>query len=165
MKRYSIVAMVLLLTTFHKLSAQVPKNSDLFLRLKTQDSIFFERIFNRCDLNYLEEAIAPDLKFYHDKSGIQNRDIFIENTKKYICGDTVHKPIRKVDVNSLEVFPMYDNNVLYGAVQTGIHHFYIREKNKPDVITGSAKFIHLYLLVNEKWILKEVISFDHQPAK
>ncbi len=165
MRRYSVVAMALLLTTFHKLSAQVPKDSDLFRRLKTQDSVFFERIFNRCDLNYLEQAIAPDLKFYHDKSGIQNREIFIENTKKYICGDTVHKPIRKVDVNSLEVFPMYDNNVLYGAVQTGIHHFYIREKNKPDVITGSARFIHLYLLVNEKWILKEVISFDHQPAK
>ena len=160
----------LLLTTISLLissfvTAQVSKDSDLFRRLKTQDSVFFERIFNRCDLNYLEEAIAPDLKFYHDKSGIQNRDIFVENTKKYICGDTVHKPIRKVDINSLEVFPMYDNNVLYGAVQTGIHHFYIREKNKPDVLTGSAKFIHLYLLINEKWILKEVISFDHQPAK
>lgn len=165
MKNYIVSIFVLLLFTHHNAFGQIPKDSDLFRRLKTQDSVFFERIFNRCDLNYLEEAIAPDLKFYHDKSGIQNRDIFVENTQKYICGDTVHKPIRKVDINSLEVFPMYDNNVLYGAVQTGIHHFYIREKNKPDVLTGSAKFIHLYLLVNEKWILKEVISFDHQPAK
>ena len=165
MKKHPIAVLVLLVIGYQNAIAQVPKNSDLFLRLKTQDSVFFERIFNRCDLNYLEEAIAPDLKFYHDKSGIQNREIFIENTKKYICGDTVHKPIRKVDTNSLEVFPMYNNQVLYGAVQTGIHHFYIREKNKPDVITGSARFIHLYLLVNEKWILKEVISFDHQPEK
>lgn len=165
MKTYSVLLTTITLLISSIVTAQVPKNSDLFRRLKTQDSVFFERIFNRCDLNYLEEAIAPDLKFYHDKSGIQNRDIFVENTKKYICGDTVHKPIRKVDINSLEVFPMYDNNVLYGAVQTGIHHFYIREKNKTDVLTGSAKFIHLYLLVNEKWILKEVISFDHQPAK
>jgi hypothetical protein len=162
MKKHSIIILILLLSVHSKLTGQVPKDSELFLSLKFQDSIFFDRSFNRCEINYLENAIDKDLTFYHDKSGIQNRDKFIENTKKYICGDTVKKPIRKVEEQSLEVFPMYNNNVLYGAVQTGIHNFYIREKNKEDVLTSRAKFIHLYLLVNGKWILKEVISFDHQ---
>lgn len=165
MKKQPIVYLVMLLFTYTNADSQVARDSELFRRLKTQDSIFFERVFNRCDMSYLEKAIAPDLRFYHDKSGIQNREIFIENTRKYICGDTLHKPIRKVEEQSLEVFPMYNNNELYGVVQTGVHHFYIREKNKPDVLTGSAKFIHLYLLVNDKWILKEVISFDHQSSK
>lgn len=140
---------------------QVAKNSALFLTLKKQDSIFFERSFNLCDLQYVKNAVHKDLMFYHDRSGIQNRAIFLANTKKYICGDTIRKPIRKVEEESLEVFPMYNNAILYGAIQTGIHDFYIREKNKPDVHTSRAKFTHLYLFENGKWLLKEVFSFDH----
>ena len=143
---------------------QVAKDSELFLALKKQDSIFFERGFNQCDMAYLESAMHKDLMFYHDKSGIQNRAKFFENTKKYICGDVTKKPISKVEEQTLEVFPMYDNNVLYGVIQTGIHDFYIREPNKADVLTGKAKFTHLYLLENGKWLLKEVFSFDHQSA-
>ena len=147
-------------------NGQVAKNSEIFLTLKKQDSIFFERSFNLCDLEYLKTAVDKDLMFYHDQSGIQNRNIFIENTKKYICGDTTRKPIRKVEEESLEVFPMYNNGVLYGAIQSGIHDFYIREKDKVDVHTSRAKFTHLYLLENGNWLLKEVLSFDHnQPSK
>lgn len=161
MKKYfSSIALFLVICTVS--NAQVAKDSELFKTLKAHDSIFFERSFNQCDLNYLENAIHNDLTFYHDKGGIQNKKEFIAAVKKNICGNTVKKPIRKADAASLEVFPMYKNNVLYGVVQTGVHHFYIREKDKEDVYSGKAKFIHLYLLIKDKWILKEVISFDHQ---
>ena len=147
-------------------NGQVAKNSDIFLTLKKQDSIFFERSFNLCDLEYLNKATHKDLIFYHDQSGIQNREAFLENTKKYICSDFSKKPIRKVVEESLEVFPMYNNGILYGAIQTGIHDFYIRETNKADLHTSRAKFTHLYLLENGKWLLKEVLSFDHnEPSK
>jgi len=145
----------------HAANGQVAKNSELFLALKQQDSIFFERCFNLCDFEFLNKSIHKDLVFYHDQGGIQDRAVFIENTKKYICGDTIKKPIRKVVVESLEVFPLYDQGVLYGAIQSGIHNFYIREKNKADIPTSTAKFIHLYLLENGNWLLKEVMSFDH----
>ena len=141
--------------------AQTDKKSDLINNLKKQDSLFFKRGFNQCDLDYLKNHIAIDLKFYHDQSGIESRDICIENTKKYICGDTTKKPIRKVVEESLEVFPMCNNGVLYGAIKSGIHDFYIREKNKADIRTSRAKFTHLYLLENGIWLLKEVLSFDH----
>jgi len=162
MKKYYNLTVAFLLIVCCNLIGQVSKKSELFLQLKLQDSIFFDRSFNKCDINYLKSAIDTGLTFYHDKSGIQNRAIFLENTMKYICGDTLRKPIRKVDEQSLEVYPMYNDNVLYGAVQTGIHSFYIREKNKADVLTSKAKFIHLYLLKDGKWLLKEVLSFDHQ---
>lgn len=100
--------------------------------------------------------------FYHDKSGMQNKAVFLENTRKYICGDSNKKPIRKVVEESLEVYPLYNNGVLYGVIQTGIHDFFIREKNKLDIHTGRAKFTHLYVLENDKWLLKEVFSFDHK---
>lgn len=60
------------------------------------------------------------------------------------------------------MYPLYSEGKLYGVVQTGIHDFYLREANKPDVFTAEAKFTHVYLLINNEWILKEVLSFDHK---
>ena len=56
---------------------------------------------------------------------------------------------------------MHNNGVLFGAIQSGIHDFYIREKGTADFHTSRAKFTHLYLLENGNWLLKEVLSFDH----
>ena len=160
------LSLLILLFSLNIANGQVAKNSDIFITLKKLDSIFFERSFNLCDLEFLNKAIHKDLIFYHDQSGIQTRNVFFENTKKYICGDTLKKPIRKVEEESLEVFPMYDNGILYGAIQTGIHDFYIRERNKAEVHTSRAKFTHLYLLEDKQWLLKEVLSFDHhEPSK
>lgn len=144
------------------LFGQVSAESELFISLKAQDSIFFERGFNQCDLEYLESVVADDLRFYHDQSGVQDRKVFFENTKKYICGSSDQKPIRKVEESSLVVYPLYQNGNLYGAIQHGEHHFYIREKGKEDVYTSSAKFTHVWLLENEVWKLSEVLSYDHR---
>jgi len=161
MTKNIIFTVIVCVIYFHNLNAQVNIDSPLFIELKKQDSTFFERSFNQCDLEYLEKAIHKDLIFYHDQSGIQNREKFIENTKKYICSDPNKKPIRKVEEQSLEVFPLYNNGILYGAIQRGIHNFYIREPNKEDIQTSRAKFTHLYVLENRNWLLKEVLSFDH----
>lgn len=142
--------------------AQTDKNSDLFIELKKQDSIFFERGFNQCDLDYLESHIAEDLKFYHDQSGFQDKNAFFENTQKYICSNSEQKPIRNVDTNSLEVFPLFNNGKIYGAIQKGVHQFYLRENGKEDVWTSTAKFTHIWILENEIWKLSEVLSYDHQ---
>jgi len=166
MTKNIIFTAIVCIICFHNLNAQINVDSPLFIELKKQDSVFFERSFNQCDLEYLDKAIHKDLIFYHDQSGIQKRNDFIENTKKYICSDPNKKPIRKVEKQSLEVFPLYNNGVLYGAIQRGIHNFYIREPNKEDIQTSRAKFTHLYLLENENWLLKEVLSFDHNaPVK
>lgn len=152
---------LLLLVGIQSLQGQIRKDSELFSELKIQDSIFFEQAFNQCNLEYLDKVIHKDLNFYHDQGGIQDKVALIENTKKNICSDPNKKPIRKVIEQSLEVFPLYDNGVLYGAIHRGDHNFYIRESNKEDIHTSGAKFTNLYLLKNGKWILKEVLSFDH----
>lgn len=161
-----LLTAILVFLTYSFAYSQESKDSQLFLNLKKQDSIFFERGFNQCDFDFLNQAIHKDLMFYHDKSGIQTRETFLENTRKYICSNINKKPIRKVEEKSLVVFPMYNNGVLYGAIQHGNHNFFIREKNKVDVQTGAAKFTHLYLLENGNWILREVFSYDHkEPMK
>lgn len=141
--------------------AQPDKRSPLFLELKQQDSLFFERSFNQCDIAYLESRMAQDLKFYHDQSGFQDRTKFFENIQQYICTPSSKKPIRKVDVNSLEVYPLNNNGKLYGAIQMGIHHFYIREQGKEDIHTSTAKFTHVWLMQEGIWKLSEVLSYDH----
>ena len=138
------------------------EKNDLFQELKHLDSVFFEKGFNRCDLTYLENKVADELRFYHDQNGFQNKNMFLKSIEESLCSNFDKKPIRKVDPNSLEVFPLFNNGKIYGAIQTGIHHFYIREKEKKDLWTSTAKFTHLWILENGSWYLTEVLSYDHQ---
>jgi len=155
------ISLAFIATSTFNVFGQIDEHSDLYIELKKQDSILFERGFNQCDLEYLEGIIAKDLKFYHDQSGFQDRKAFFENTQKYICSNPEKKPIRKVDTNSLEVFPLYNNSILYGAIQKGVHHFYIRENGKEDVWTSTAKFTNVWLMENKIWKLNDVLSYDH----
>ncbi|MCI4671775.1 MAG: class A beta-lactamase-related serine hydrolase [Bacteroidia bacterium] len=147
------------------LQAQIDQADPLFLELKDQDSIFFERGFNLCDFDYLEKHIDQHLTFYHDQVGVQDRDGFFESTRNNICGNSDLKPIRKLEKGSLEVFPLYTNGKLYGAIQKGIHHFYLREKNKADVWTSTARFTTVWTKSGTNWQVSEVLSYDHQDQK
>ncbi|WP_324721636.1 serine hydrolase [Salinimicrobium sp. HB62] len=145
--------------------AQVDENPELFRTLKKHDSLFFERSFNQCDLEYLQKHITEDLEFYHDQGGYQDREMFLKNTRKNICSGSGPKPIRMVEENSLKVFPMYNNGKIYAAIQEGVHHFYLREKGGAEIQTGSAKFTHVWRLEDGAWKLAEVLSYDHgEPA-
>ena len=154
--------LVLVLSISFCAKGQNQDKSTLFQELQAQDSVFFERGFNRCDLDYLKNQVADDLRFYHDQGGFQDKTKFLESTANNICGSPAQKPIRKVAPESLEVFPLYASGKIYGAIQTGVHHFYIRENGKKDLWTSTARFTHLWILENESWKLTEVMSYDHQ---
>ena len=51
---------------------------------------------------------------------------------------------------------------LYGAIQKGVHRFYIKEPDKDLYLTGSARFTHVWLLEESAWVLKTVLSYDHE---
>lgn len=163
--RLLMVCFTACLLSVEPATAQEAKNSELFLALKKQDSLLFEKGFNQCDLIYLDSVIHKDINFYHDQGGIQNRALFFEAVKKNICAGAGPKPVRKADPESLAVFPMYSNGKLYGAIQHGTHRFYLREPGKADIPTSTARFTHLYLLENGKWMLKEVLSYNHRESK
>src|SRR5687767_5591279 len=123
--RYFFITILSCLCT--RPEAQIAKDSDLFVIMKKMDSILFDRGFNQCDTAALQAIIHKDLVFYHDQGGIQNRQQFFEAIAKNICSNAGQKPVRKLDEQSLEVFPLYANNQLYGAIQNGTHHFYRQE--------------------------------------
>ena len=164
-KQFGIIFQILFLS-IGNLNAQIDKNSPLFLELKKQDSLFFERGFNNCDIAYLEKTMDDNLKFYHDNGGFQDKKLFLERTKQNICGNPNQKPIRKVIENSLEVFPLYNNGELYGAIQSGEHQFFIREKGKEDALGGQAKFTSVWTKKGGNWMMSDVLSYNHgEPNK
>jgi hypothetical protein len=162
---YSKVLLFIILITatcIQPIRAQVEKSSELFKTLAEKDSLLFNQGFNRCNYMVLENIISTDLEFYHDVSGVQNRTDFFKATRENICSDPKRKPIRKLVSGSLTVFPLKNMGQVYGAIQKGTHRFYIKEPNKDLYLTSTAKFTHVWILVEDTWKLKTVLSYDHQ---
>lgn len=159
MKLYSLVFFILSISVA---TAQENDTSDVFIELKKADSLVFTQGFNTCDLKTLDSILHKDLQFFHDQHGMQNRMEFFKGFTESICANTNEKPIRKLVDSSLTVYPLKKNNKIYGAIQMGVHKFYIAEPNKEDRLTSIGKFIHTWLLENGEWKLYKVLSYDHQ---
>lgn len=151
------------LICFGYTSGQVAIDSDLYKTLKTNDSLLFDVGFNTCNLEAFENLLANDLEFYHDKGGVmESKKVFVEGFKNGICGSPKFKSRRELVAGSLEVFPLFNNNVLYGALQQGVHRFFESANGQPETKGSTAKFTHLWLLDSSQWKLKRVLSYDHQ---
>jgi hypothetical protein len=162
--------LLIIVITFLSISgfSQAEENSVIFKELKVKDSILFEISFNKCQLEAINNLIAEDLEFYHDKGGIiDSKSKFIEVMKNGICDKSNdYKSRRELAEGSLKVFPLYNNGNLYGALQTGVHRFFESYKSEPEKAGSTALFSHLWLRENEEWILKRIISYDHKmPSK
>lgn len=135
------------------INAQVERSSELFKTLQENDRLLFEEGFNKCDISQFEKLISEDLEFYHDQSGVMtSKKQFMDNTKNVLCKKGFEKNDRILVKDSLQVFPLYNNGELYGAIQNGVHRFG----------NSSAKFTHLWILENGKWKLKRVLSYEHK---
>jgi hypothetical protein len=62
----------------------------------------------------------------------------------------------------MEIFLLKNNDTLYGTGQTGIHTFYETSAGKSKQLRSTARFTHLWLLENNNWKLKRVLSYDHK---
>ena len=161
--RNALVAAALLFSAGSAL-AQSTADPALFEALRKADGVLFEEGFNRCNMKALEELIHPDLEFLHDQSGRDNRESFFKAIRANICGNPAQKPLRRLVEGTLEAHPLSNQGKLYGAVQLGRHDFYISEPGKEPRRTGTARFVHTWLLDGDRWKLYRVVSYDHRPA-
>ncbi|UWX60890.1 nuclear transport factor 2 family protein [Chryseobacterium oranimense] len=140
--------------------SQVKTTDDLYKTAKKLDSLMFDVGFNKCDLSHYKSIVSNDLEFYHDKGGITSGEkAFTASIKNNICGGP-NKVRRDLVPNSMKVYPLYNNNVLYAFVQEGEHEFF--EFSNGKWVKGSrAKFTILWLLEDKQWKMKRVLSFDH----
>lgn len=142
---------------------QDPKITQLSKEILELDSILFNIGFNLIDTAAISKLIHPNIEFYHDVHGLStSKSTFLNNIQG--IEDLPFKTWRTLLNESTEVFPLYKNNhsELYGIIQNGVHEFYQQKDDETAVKTNIAKFTHLWLLENENWILKQVLSFDHQ---
>jgi hypothetical protein len=143
--------------------AQVDKNSELFKNLKAKDSILFKIGFNKCEVEKSAALMTEDLEFYHDKGGVLNsKDAFVNQMKNGLCKpNNPEKVYRFLVEGSLEVFSMYNNGEIYGALQNGKHFFSPDQTMTFEKTDNYALFSHLWIIENYEWKLKRVISYNH----
>ncbi len=142
--------------------AQVDTDSDLFKQLKKMDEEIFDKGFNLRDTAATRAAIHEDFEFYHDQSGIEDdKEEFLRTIQQNICNNPEGKPIRKLVEGSLQVFPLYNNGTLYGAILMGDFKFFFRESDGSMRFTTAAKFTSVWILTNGEWKLKRALSYDH----
>lgn len=153
-----LLTLFITLTTFSAFP-QVDKSSELYKTILSKDSLLFDVGFNHCDIKQFETLLSDNLKFYHDKDEISDKAKFIADLKKGICNNVENRQVKRFLVEgSTEIFPLYKNGVLYGAVQNGQHMF----SEKRESQAGIAKFTNVWQLENGDWKLTTSFSFDHQ---
>lgn len=155
------IKMIFLLSIFSPmLYAQVKTTDGLYQTAKKLDSLVFEEGFNRCNPSHYDSIISNDLEFYHDVGGVtKGKEAFVTSVKNNICS-TPGKVKRELISGSMKVYPLYSNKKLYGFIQEGDHEFFENHKGQWNK-TGRAKFTHLWILEDDQWKLKRVLSYDH----
>lgn len=158
-----LLCITVLLINFGSAYAQVDSSSELFKTLKAKDSILFKVGFDKCQIEKSAELMTDDLEFYHDKSGVTNSKIaFVSDMKNGLCKPNNPEKIYRFLVDeSLKVFPMYNNGKLYGALQKGKHFFSPSKSMTYKESDNYALFSHLWILEDNQWKLKRVISYNH----
>ena len=160
--RNNIILIFLFLTTLSAY-AQVDKNSDLHQTILVKDSLLFDVGFNTCDILQFENLLSDKFEFFHDKDSISYKKKFLNDLKKGLCkSPSTYQSRRELVAESTEIYPLYKNKVLYGAIQTGNHKFYETIAGNKETFASSAKFTHVWLLENSVWKLTKSLSYDHQ---
>jgi CubicO group peptidase (beta-lactamase class C family) len=159
MKKYFLFAPLFFMSIV--VFAQVDQSSELYKTIKEKDSLLFNLGFNNCDVQQFDELISTHFQFYHDQSGITNsKEAFLNSIENGLC-KLPYKPKRVLDEQSLEIYSLSNNGILYGAIQTGMHHFYAIEKDGTEYLTSIAKYNHVWILEHGNWKLSKGLSYDH----
>lgn len=159
-------AMTLLLTSllFSQIVSAQTEQEKLSSTILTKDSLFW-KTYNNCDTTQFQNFFTEDVEFYHDKGGLT---LGLENLsasfKTNLCSNENFRLRREAVAGTVKVFPLQKSNVIYGAIISGEHVFYILEKGKKERLDGLARFTHVWMLKDSVWKMNRILSYDHGPA-
>ncbi|MFY8127135.1 MAG: nuclear transport factor 2 family protein [Chitinophagaceae bacterium] len=147
---------------FFSANAQIPDSDTLYKIILQKDSLLFNIGFNTCDISQFENLLSEKFDFFHDKSGISNKTKFLTDLRNGLCKDPKNFQARRELIkNSTKIYALYNNGILYGAIQEGTHQFFETINSKPENFGSSAKFTHVWILENGVWKLSKSLSFEH----
>lgn len=160
---HTIFTFLLVSYSFSHLLFAQKENQKLSEVILIQDSLFW-MAYNSCDTMQMQKFFTSDVEFYHDKGGITlGLEKLMVTTKSNLCGPNDFRLRREAVPGTVKVFPLQSADVIYGAIISGEHVFYIRQGGK-ERLDGLAKFTHLWLLKDGSWKMTRVLSYDHGPA-
>ena len=139
-------------------NAQLSRATDgkLYSELATLDSVVFANVYT-CNSAKNQTFFTDDIEFYHDKGGLtKSKKTLVDELRNNFCGEGKTKLRRELVKGSMQVYPISN----YGAVQLGDHRFYVTQNGK-EVLSGVAKFIHIWKYENGEWRISRVFSYDH----
>lgn len=162
-KRKYVVALLPVILFSQVILAQ-SDDQKLSLTILQKDSLFWIT-YNTCDTTQFQNFFTDDVEFYHDKGGATlGIETLASTIKKNLCRNNGFRLRREAVTGTLKVFPLKKSEVIYGAILTGEHVFYVLENRKPERLDGHASFTHLWLLNNGNWKMSRILSYDHGPA-
>jgi hypothetical protein len=147
----------------HHALAQTKPDSVTAIILHLDSS--FWNAYNHCDTNNIQKYFTENVEFYHDKGGATvGASALTQSLAKNLCSNVNYHLRREAVPGTVKVFPLQNNNVLYGAIITGEHLFYITQNNKPEFVDGEAAFTNLWLFTDGVWKMSRILSYNHHPA-
>jgi hypothetical protein len=132
-----------------------PLSTELYNTIASLDSAMFDA-FNNRDISVLQTFLSEELEFYHDFGGVTNYTQNIEAFKKTFASDRILR--RALVTGMMEIHPIKD----FGAVQTGVHRFYVTEKGQKEKLSSEANFVNLWQNRNGVWKIAKIISYGHR---
>lgn len=137
------------------------QSKELTDEITEKDRVFFDALFNRCDVEMLGSMVTDDFEFYHDKGGMtaSSKAQFVDSIRGMCERQKTGVDYRaRRELMSLEVYPL--NN--YGAVQIGVHRFYQKLEGNQEKLVEIAKFTNLWKKEGDAWRMSRVLSYDHK---
>ena len=163
--KHLICGLVLSFSIFVCSKSSRAQNTDaeLTARILHLDSLFWQS-YNTCDTTSMRKYFTEDLQFYHDKGGPSyDYQTMVNAFTRNICNGG-YKLRREAVPGTVKVYPMRNNDAIYGALISGEHYFYTTEKGQSEKRVGLAKFSQLWLKQQGVWKMSIVLSFDHGAA-
>lgn len=161
---YPVIFIFCIIGSFSQVSHAQTEQQKLTATILHKDSLFW-MAYNNCETDKLGQFFTEDVEFYHDKGGITlGLENLAASMKNNLCSNNDFRLRREVVQGTVKVFPLQKSDVIYGAILSGEHLFYIREKGKPEILDGHASFTHLWLLKDSVWKMTRILSYDHHPA-
>jgi hypothetical protein len=119
--------------------------------ITAKDAAFWAA-YNKCDTAAFRPMFTDDVEFYHDKGGqVAGLENFMLALKNGLCGNADSRLRREEVKDTVKVFPLTGNGVVYGAIILGEHVFYVNQKGKPEFLDGHARFMQLWLVREGEW--------------
>jgi hypothetical protein len=163
-----IGAILAMLLAYWPVNAQLEERSELYQLLKAKDSVLFVAAFDLCDTQTMASLFTEDFEFYHDRVGATwGRNSFLEPMQSDCAQRDPQgpQPAKRILIpGSLEVYPLYNNGSLYGAIQHGVHRFEFLNKDGIYQKGDIARFTHIWIKSDGEWKIKRELSYDHQPS-